>query len=70
MLASSRSLGWYLIGWAALGLGTATTAPAAAVHLSAIGAYRSAEQISDIQQFNDVKPSDWTYQALANLIER
>ena len=30
----------------------------------------STEQVSAIGQFSDVRPSDWAYQALANLIER
>ena len=30
----------------------------------------SAEQVSSIQQFSEVRPSDWAYQALAALIER
>jgi hypothetical protein len=30
----------------------------------------SAEQVSSIQQFSDVRPTDWAYQALAALIER
>ena len=28
------------------------------------------EQVTSISQFADVKPSDWAYQALSNLIER
>jgi len=27
-------------------------------------------QVTNVQQFNDVKPTDWAYQALSNLIER
>ncbi len=30
----------------------------------------SAEQVSSLQQFIEVRPSDWAYQALAALIER
>ena len=30
----------------------------------------SAEQVISITQFSDVKPTDWAYQALSNLIER
>jgi hypothetical protein len=30
----------------------------------------SSEQVSGSQSFNDVKPTDWAYQALANLMER
>ena len=28
------------------------------------------EQVTSISQFSDVYPTDWAYQALANLIER
>ena len=30
----------------------------------------SAEQVTSISQFSDVRPTDWAYQALSNLIER
>merc|ERR1712057_20382 len=30
----------------------------------------SKEQVTSISQFSDVYPTDWAYQALANLIER
>ena len=61
---------WRFRALAALATLMASVAPAAAVDLSAQSPYASSEQISSIQQFNDVKPSDWAYQALANLIER
>ncbi len=51
-------------------------ASAAELDLDAINLYaRSAaggsqEQVTTINQFSDVKPTDWAYQALSNLIER
>jgi len=45
-------------------------AQAGELNLSAIARYASSEQVSDIAQFGDVKPTDWAYQALSNLIER
>jgi len=33
-------------------------------------AWSSAEQVTSISQFSDVRPTDWAYQALNNLIER
>jgi hypothetical protein len=32
--------------------------------------YASQDQVTSISQFSDVRPSDWAYQALSNLIER
>ena len=32
--------------------------------------YASKEQVTSISQFGDVKPTDWAYQALTNLIDR
>ncbi|MBM5793903.1 MAG: porin, partial [Cyanobacteria bacterium K_DeepCast_0m_m1_088] len=32
--------------------------------------YAAEEQVTSISQFSDVKPTDWAYQALSNLIER
>uniref|UniRef100_UPI001C215CEF S-layer homology domain-containing protein n=1 Tax=Synechococcus sp. CCAP 1479/9 TaxID=1221593 RepID=UPI001C215CEF len=31
---------------------------------------QSQEQVTSINQFSDVKPTDWAFQALSNLIER
>ena len=51
-------------------------ASAGELNLDAINGYaRSAsgqnqEQVTSISQFSDVKPTDWAYQALSNLIER
>jgi hypothetical protein len=52
----------------------ATSASAGAVvrpNLAAINAYTTSdEQVTSISQFADVRPTDWAYQALANLVER
>jgi len=53
----------------ALGL-IAPAAQAADVNLSAVNQYASAEQVTSVTQFSDVKPTDWAYQALSNLVDR
>ena len=47
-------------------------ASAADLNLNDVNAYSagSAEQVTSINQFSDVRPTDWAYQALSNLIER
>jgi len=40
-------------------------------NLTGVNRYASSdEQVTGISQFDDVKPTDWAYQALSNLIER
>jgi len=48
------------------------TAPAMAadLNLAAVNQYATSEQVSSITQLSDVKPTDWAYQALSNLVER
>jgi len=48
----------------------ATTAGAAELNLAGLNHYASQEQVTSINQFSDVRPTDWAYQALSNLIER
>jgi hypothetical protein len=45
-------------------------AAAAAPNVAGLSQYGSEEQVTSITQFSDIKPSDWAYQALSNLIER
>ncbi|KMM17637.1 iron uptake porin [Synechococcus sp. GFB01] len=45
-------------------------APAAELNLDDVNRYAVKEQVTSISQFGDVKPTDWAYQALSNLIER
>jgi hypothetical protein len=53
----------------ALGL-FAPAATAAELNLSDVNQYSSQEQVTSISQFSDVRPTDWAYQALNNLVER
>ena len=48
----------------------APVAQAADINLAAVNQYASAEQITSVTQFSDVKPTDWSYQALSNLVTR
>ncbi|MEB3351927.1 MAG: S-layer homology domain-containing protein, partial [Cyanobacteriota bacterium] len=50
----------------------AAAAPAANLNLAGVNQYAagSSEQVTSISQFSDVRPSDWAYQALSNLVER
>ena len=59
-----------LLAPAALGLMAPLAATAADLNLAALNQYGSREQVTSINQFSDVKPTDWAYQALSNLIER
>jgi len=45
-------------------------ASAADLNIAGVSQYGSEEQVTSITQFSDVKPTDWAYQALSNLIER
>jgi hypothetical protein len=52
-----------------LGL-VAPAVTAAELNLDGVNRYASQEQVTSITQFSDVKPTDWAYQALNNLVER
>ena len=43
---------------------------AATLNTTRLDQYASAEQVTSISQFSNVQPTDWAYQALANLVER
>ena len=59
-----------LVAPAALGL-LATGVNAADLNINGVSDYSDTEeQVTSITQFSDVYPTDWAYQALANLIER
>ena len=52
---------------------TSLRSSSSGLNLAAIQQYtpaQSREQVTGISQFSDVKPTDWAYQALSNLIER
>ena len=53
-----------------IGMIAPTVANAADLNIAAVNQYTSAEQATSITQFTDVKPGDWAYQALGNLIEK
>jgi hypothetical protein len=54
--------------------GSLAMAPAAAVagdlDLKAVNQYSSQDQVTSVNQFSDVKPTDWAYQALSNLVNQ
>jgi hypothetical protein len=53
----------------ALGL-VAPAVTAAELNTEDLNKYASAEQVTSVTQFSDVRPTDWAYQALSNLVER
>jgi hypothetical protein len=53
-----------------LGLAAPMASNAASLNLAEVSQYASQEQVTSISQFSDVKPSDWAYQALSNLVDR
>jgi hypothetical protein len=62
-----------LLAPAALGLLAPMAAQAADLNLTGVAQYDSGgtgEQVTSINQFSDVRPTDWAFQALSNLIER
>ncbi|MCB4411129.1 iron uptake porin [Synechococcus sp. MU1611] len=59
-----------LVAPAALGL-LASGANAAELNINGVSDYAaSADQVTSVTQFSDVYPTDWAYQALANLVEQ
>jgi hypothetical protein len=54
----------------ALGMVAPVAANAADLNMSAVNQYASTEQVSSVTQLSDVRPTDWAYQALSNLVER
>ena len=59
-----------LVAPAALGLLAPVAVQAAELNIDGVNKYSVEEQVTSINQFSDVKPTDWAYQALSNLIER
>jgi hypothetical protein len=43
---------------------------AASLNLAEVSQYASQQQLTSISQFSDVRPTDWAYQALSNLVDR
>jgi hypothetical protein len=60
-----------LVAPAALGLVSPLAATAGELNLEGVNQYATGqEQVTSIDQFSDVQPTDWAFQALSNLIER
>jgi len=60
-----------LVAPAALGLMAPIAANASELNVKGVSEYSSSsEQVATASQFSDVRPSDWAYQALSNLVER
>lgn len=56
---------------AALSVSTPLGAFASDLNLAAVNQYsNSSDQVTSVSQFSDVRPQDWAYQALSNLVER
>jgi Carbohydrate-selective porin, OprB family/S-layer homology domain len=53
-----------------LSLAAPLASSAASLDLAGVSQYPSQEQVTSISQFSDVRPTDWAYQALSNLISR
>jgi hypothetical protein len=53
-----------------LGLAAPLASHAANLDMAGVNRYASQEQVTSITQFTDVRPGDWAFQALTNLIER
>ncbi|MEB3324466.1 MAG: porin, partial [Cyanobacteriota bacterium] len=53
-----------------LGLTAPLGSHAASLDVEGVSRYARQEQVSSINQFSDVQPTEWAFQALSNLIER
>ena len=47
-----------------------TSVMASELNLTDVNQYASSEQVTSVTQFSDVRPTDWAYQALENLVQR
>ena len=54
----------------ALGMIAPAVAQAADLNIAAVNQYSTGEQVSSVTQLSDVRPTDWAYQALSNLVEK
>jgi hypothetical protein len=59
-----------LLAPAAIGLLAPIAVQAADLNISGVNQYASQDQVTSINQFSDVRPTDWAYQALSNLVEK
>jgi hypothetical protein len=61
-----------LLAPVAVGLASPMVASAAELNLGAVNRYASGSseaQVTSVSQFSDVRPTDWAYQALSNLVD-
>lgn len=58
------------VGAVALSATAPMGAMAADLNINAVNQYSSQEQVTSVSQFSDVRPTDWAYQALSNLVEK
>ena len=54
----------------AVATSVASPVVASELNLNTVDQYTSSEQVTSINQFSDVQPTDWAYQALNNLVTR
>ena len=54
----------------ALGMIAPVAVNAAEMNLTAVNQYATGEQVTSVTQFSDIRPSDWAYQSLSNLVEQ
>lgn len=54
----------------ALGMVAPAAATAADLNMAAVNQYSTSDQVTSVNQFSDVQPTSWAYQALSNLVER
>ena len=62
----------FLLAPVALGLASPLAASAADLNIGAVDRYSNGfgeAQVTSVSQFSDVRPTDWAYQALSNLVE-
>jgi hypothetical protein len=59
-----------MIAPAALGVILSPAVQASELNLTAINQYSNQDQVTNVAQFSDVRPTDWAYQALSSLVER
>ena len=59
-----------IVTGAAVSLAAPAVAMAGETSIETVDRYTSQEQVTSISQFSDVRPTDWAYQALGNLVDR
>jgi hypothetical protein len=60
----------FATGVAAVSIAAPTLAIAGETSVAAVDRYTSQDQVTSVTQFSDIRPTDWAYQALVNLVDR